>query len=111
MNNTPDSPAKPPDDCTYQGGNYWTLFTPGIWKVLHAVQQQFEQGRLFGARPGLRLAQGDQIAPEIAAAVDVDEAGQGHGRTLPKGTAYAAARSSTGSDCRPGCTAGCSECR
>jgi len=19
-----------------QGGNYWTLFTPGIWKVLHA---------------------------------------------------------------------------
>lgn len=20
-----------------QGGNYWTLFTPGIWKVLHAV--------------------------------------------------------------------------
>src|SRR5208283_1571441 len=37
MNNTPDSPAKPPDDCTYQGGNYWTLFTPGIWKVLHAV--------------------------------------------------------------------------
>jgi len=22
-----------------QGGNYWTLFTPGIWKVLHAVLQ------------------------------------------------------------------------
>ncbi len=22
-----------------QGGNYWTLFTPGIWKVLHAVFQ------------------------------------------------------------------------
>ena len=20
-----------------QGGNNWTLFTPGIWKVLHAV--------------------------------------------------------------------------
>lgn len=20
-----------------QGGNYWTLFTPGIWKDLHAV--------------------------------------------------------------------------
>jgi 4-pyridoxate dehydrogenase len=37
MNNTPDSPAKPPDDRTDQGGNYWTLFTPGIWKVLHAV--------------------------------------------------------------------------
>jgi hypothetical protein len=22
-----------------QGGNYWTLFTPRIWKVLHAVLQ------------------------------------------------------------------------
>ena len=22
-----------------QGGNYWTLFTPGIWKVLHAFLQ------------------------------------------------------------------------
>ena len=22
-----------------QGGNYWALFTPGIWKVLHAVLQ------------------------------------------------------------------------
>jgi hypothetical protein len=39
MNNTPDSPAKTPDDRTDQGGNYWTLFTPGIWKVLHAVLQ------------------------------------------------------------------------
>jgi hypothetical protein len=39
MNNTPDSPAKPPDDRMDQGGNYWTLFTPGIWKVLHAVLQ------------------------------------------------------------------------
>jgi hypothetical protein len=37
MSNTPDSPAKMPDDRTTQGGNYWTLFTPGIWKVLHAV--------------------------------------------------------------------------
>jgi hypothetical protein len=40
MNNTPDSPAKTPDDRTDQGGNYWTLFTPGIWKVLHAVLQR-----------------------------------------------------------------------
>jgi hypothetical protein len=39
MNNTPDSPAKPPDDRMDQGGNYWALFTPGIWKVLHAVLQ------------------------------------------------------------------------
>src|SRR4051812_29921850 len=40
MNNTPDSPAKTPDDCTDQGGNYWTLFIPGIWKVLHAVLER-----------------------------------------------------------------------
>jgi hypothetical protein len=39
MNNTPDSPAQTPDDRTDQGGNYWTLFTPGIWKDLHAVLQ------------------------------------------------------------------------
>ena len=39
MNNTPDSPAQMPDDRTDQGGNYWTLFTPGIWKDLHAVLQ------------------------------------------------------------------------
>jgi anti-repressor protein len=31
---------KKPDDRMNQGGNYWTLFTPGIWKVLHAVFQQ-----------------------------------------------------------------------
>jgi hypothetical protein len=41
MNNTPDSPAKPPDDRTDKGGNYWTLFTPGTWKVLHAVLQTY----------------------------------------------------------------------
>jgi hypothetical protein len=39
MSSTPDSPAKMPDDRTTQGGNYWTLFTPGIWKLLHAVLQ------------------------------------------------------------------------
>jgi hypothetical protein len=44
MNNTPDSPAKPPDDRMDQGGNYWTLFTPGIWKVLHAVLQRKDIG-------------------------------------------------------------------
>ncbi|MGK4340949.1 DUF6988 family protein [Stutzerimonas stutzeri] len=37
IDNTPDSPAKRPDGCTHRGGNYWTLFTPGIWKVFHAV--------------------------------------------------------------------------
>ncbi len=24
-----------------QGGNFWTLFTPGIWKLLHAVLQAY----------------------------------------------------------------------
>jgi len=37
MDNTPDSPAKTPVGYTTQGGNYWTLITPEIWKVLHAV--------------------------------------------------------------------------
>jgi putative transposase len=37
MFNTPDSPAKTPVGYTTQGGNYWTLITPEIWKVLHAV--------------------------------------------------------------------------
>jgi hypothetical protein len=50
MNNTPDSPAKPPDDRMDQGGNYWTLFTPGIWKVLHAVLQNKRQNRQTLAR-------------------------------------------------------------
>jgi hypothetical protein len=46
MNNTPDSPAKPPDDRTDQSGNYWTLFTPGIWIVLHAVLHMMRFFRL-----------------------------------------------------------------
>jgi len=37
MDNTPDSPAKSPVGYTTQGGNYWTLITLEIWKVLHAV--------------------------------------------------------------------------
>jgi hypothetical protein len=41
MCNTQDAPAKKPDDRMNQGGNYWTLFTPGIWKVLHAVFHSF----------------------------------------------------------------------
>ena len=40
MDNTPDSPAKTPGGYTTQGGNFWTLITPEIWKVLHAVLQQ-----------------------------------------------------------------------
>ncbi len=57
MNNTPDSPAKPPDDRTDQGGNYWTLFTPGIWKVLHAVLERFvgDADPLLVRAPGSRV--------------------------------------------------------
>jgi DNA helicase-4 len=40
MFNTPDSPAKTPGGYTTQGGNFWTLITPEIWKVLHAVLQR-----------------------------------------------------------------------
>ena len=38
---------------------------------------QFEQRRLFGVRLCLRLAQRHQIAPQIAAAIDVDKGGLG----------------------------------
>ena len=39
MNNTPETPAQKPEFYTYRGGNFWTLFTPRTWKVLHAVLQ------------------------------------------------------------------------
>jgi hypothetical protein len=39
MSNTPDSPAQTLDYRMDQGGNFWPLFTPGIWKGLHAVLQ------------------------------------------------------------------------
>ena len=45
MDNTPDSPAKTPEGYTTQGGNFWTLITPEIWKVLHAVLQQSRLGQ------------------------------------------------------------------
>ena len=53
----------------------------------------------FGARLGrLSAAQRHQIAPQVATAVDLDEAGQGHGGSR---AAYAAARSSSvGCGCR-----------
>lgn len=38
------------------------------WPV---ILVQLEQGWLFGAGLGLRLAQGDEIAPEIAAAIEI----------------------------------------
>jgi len=37
MINTPDSPAQTLDDRMILDGNFRTLFTPGIWKLLHAV--------------------------------------------------------------------------
>jgi integrase len=45
MDNTPDSPAKTPVGYTTQGGNYWTLITPEIWKVLHAVLHKGKKGK------------------------------------------------------------------
>jgi transposase len=53
MSSTPDSPAKMPDDRTTQGGNYWTLFTPEIWKLLHAVLHAIRAAgaKLFFLRP------------------------------------------------------------
>jgi hypothetical protein len=50
MCNTPDAPAKKPDDRMNQGGNYWTLFTPGIWKVLHAVFHRDGRARPKGRK-------------------------------------------------------------
>jgi hypothetical protein len=29
-----------------RGGNYWTLFTPGIWKVLHAILHYCARGEM-----------------------------------------------------------------
>ena len=48
MFNTRDSPAKTTGGYTTQGGNFWTLITPEIWKVLHAVLH------LIGAEPQRR---------------------------------------------------------
>lgn len=48
IDNTPDSPAKRPDGCTRRGGNYWTLFTPEIWKVFHAVSHNAYRVNLKG---------------------------------------------------------------
>jgi hypothetical protein len=40
-----------------QGGNYWTLFTPGIWKVLHAVlESSGHQGSDEGAEQSFAAA-------------------------------------------------------
>ena len=47
MFNTPDSPAKTPAGYTTQGGNFWTLITPEIWKVLHAVLHCIFAGDLY----------------------------------------------------------------
>ena len=48
-----------------QGGNYWTLFTPGIWKVLHAVLEPKRRG---GIRlgPDVVAGQSDMLPTEGA---------------------------------------------
>ena len=40
-----------------QGGNYWTLFTPGIWKLLHAVSQLSGGSELTDYASGRPMAQ------------------------------------------------------
>ena len=47
-----------PDDRTDRGGNYWTLFTPGIWKDLHAVSHP----KAFRSRIFERFAQANGSA-------------------------------------------------
>ena len=44
-----------------QGGNNWTLFTPGIWKVLHAVLQMMmiEEAFSMGFNAGQKDATSD----------------------------------------------------
>jgi hypothetical protein len=66
MCNTPDAPAKKPDDRMNQGGNYWTLFTPGIWKVLHAVFHKL--CAVAGLAPG--QVEVERVAVEISLEVD-----------------------------------------
>jgi len=61
------------------------------WPV---ILVQVEKCGLLGPRHRLGAAQRHQVSPDIAAAVDVDGAGQEHGQAPGQGTAYAAARSS-----------------
>jgi hypothetical protein len=66
MDNTPDSPAKTPVGYTTQGGNYWTLITPEIWKVLHAVLQfgtAKSEITLIPAKAGIQYDGGSQPGP------------------------------------------------
>ena len=61
MDNTPDSPAKTPEGYTTQGGNFWTLITPEIWKVLHAVLHPL--GQVLATPGALELLQTYQLSP------------------------------------------------
>jgi len=66
MINTPDSPAQMLDDRMILGGNFWTLFTPGIWKLLHAVLHVLGLDRVYVQAK--RHAPGSTIGrPEIQA--------------------------------------------
>jgi hypothetical protein len=75
MFNTPDSPAKTPGGYTTQGGNFWTLITPEIWKVLHAVLQLGQRRHQFG-QPSLSL----QVGLHVAHGNVADEADSGGSR-------------------------------
>lgn len=56
MDNTPDSPAKTPEGYTTQGGNFWTLITPEIWKVLHAVLHKLDRQEEGTRQRGRKLS-------------------------------------------------------
>jgi hypothetical protein len=57
-----------------QGGNYWTLFAPGIWKVLHAV---FQIGpiNLGMKQMGARNAGNPHVACDVEGAGNVERSG------------------------------------
>jgi len=73
MDNTPDSPAKTPVGYTTQGGNYWTLITPEIWKVLHAVLHAAMLRALNISRIRLITNNPDKVAQLRQAGIEILE--------------------------------------
>ncbi len=65
MFNTPDSPAKTPGGYTTQGGNFWTLITPEIWKVLHAVLHPSYLSAVRRLKKGVSIELGETIYKKL----------------------------------------------